>query len=98
MYTEQEGETMNHIALGRLRAFEVVGPEHTEHHASLWDYEPPETGCDYRLVFARTAQKAKVLAIRSWRKSPRSYIEPGENPFTGVRVFRADSRCFLIWE
>jgi len=88
---------MKHIALGRLRAYEVVGPEQI-HYPSAWDYEPPEPYHNYRLVFARTAQRAKVLAVRSWRRDPRTHLESDENPFTGVKVFRADSRCFVVWE
>lgn len=88
---------MKHVVLGRLRAYEVVSQERTTYSGS-WDYEPPETYRDYRLVFARTAQRAKVLAVRSWRRNPRIHLELDENPFTGLRTFRGDVRCFMVWE
>ena len=35
-------------------------------------YDPPEYGCDYRMVYARTADRAIVLAVRSWRRFGRT--------------------------
>ena len=86
---------LKHIMLGGLRAYEVVSQERTT-RPGTWEYEPSETYRDYRLVFARTAQRARVLAVRSWRRDPRIHLEPDECPFTGMKTFRADARCFLV--
>jgi hypothetical protein len=83
------------IPLGQLRAFAVVSPEY---EMSRSGYEPPEWGADYRLVFARTKRRARVLAVASWRrgwgfgKQPNSragYINKynEENPFKGLTVY-----------
>ena len=52
---------------GQLYAYEVVTP----HYATRGDgyYDPPEWGCDYRLVYTRTAKRAIMLAVRAWRRA-----------------------------
>lgn len=91
-------ESSYHVPLGKLRAYEVVSAEYMTYGAN--DTDPPEYGCAYRLVFARTARRAKVLAVRAWRrdKRERRYFQEVECPFTGMKTFRADSRCFMRWE
>lgn len=50
--------------------------------------EPPEETWDWLCVQAYTKEEAKSLAVKRWRKNPKSYInaDPGENPFKGLIV------------
>lgn len=58
-----------------------------------WD-GPEEYGRDYVFAFARNASRAKVLGIRWFRHTYRTYrdryhrahLAPGENPFNGMKV------------
>jgi hypothetical protein len=66
-----------------VSALEFVPRSAQEHEGALWCYEvltpmyesrgdgylePPEWGCDYRMVYARNAKRAVVLAVRAWRR------------------------------
>jgi hypothetical protein len=44
----------------------VLSPSY-ETHSGGW-YEPPEYGRDFLYAFCRSAQRAKVLALRAWRR------------------------------
>jgi len=56
---------------------------------------PIEYGCEVLYVRARSRQRAKVLALRAWRRRrPQSWrrygwIDDGCNPFSGMKVFVA---------
>lgn len=66
--------------------FWVISPEYNG--ASY--YAPPDPGRDVLAVFARSARRAKVLAVRAWRRRRARYIgRISDNPFVGVRVDRA---------
>ncbi len=54
------------ITEGRLRLYGVVTPEYET--CAVGDYEPPEWGRDYRLVYARTAKRAVILTWKAWRR------------------------------
>ena len=48
--------------------WDVMSPEY-ETYSMSWDPpEPPEYGRDFLYVWARSAHRAKVLAIRAWRR------------------------------
>jgi hypothetical protein len=57
-------------------------------------YETPEFGRDFVFVFSRNTRRAKVLALRWFRRTyrssedrdPRDYLAAGENPFHGMKV------------
>ena len=54
------------------------------------EVDPPEYGCEFLWVFTRTRERAKMLAVRAWRRQHRlQYCDGGnENPFTGLKVER----------
>jgi hypothetical protein len=65
---------IKYVQEGALRAYTVVTPEY---EMSWGDYyEPPEYGRDYRLVFARNARRAKLLALRAWRRMNKHKLRP----------------------
>ena len=91
-------ESTKHVPLGKLRAYEVVSQE-LMMSGGYGGYDPPEYGCVCRLVFARTARRAKVLAVKAWRrnKADRRHLQELECPFSGMKAFRRDSRCLVRW-
>ncbi len=75
----------------RGRWYEVVSPEYGEVIPILDDGTGPmEYGADFLYVRARNAHRAKTLAVRAWRRAHAKYLEPGENPFTGVKATRVN--------
>ena len=50
---------------GVMRGYAVVTPEHTQ---CSYD-EPPETGRDFRFVWAKNRTRAKWCAVNSWRRA-----------------------------
>ena len=55
-----------------------------------WDFEPPEPHHEFLYVCARNARRAKLLAVRAWRRRNARYLHNAENPFTGVTTERLD--------
>lgn len=68
--TDPQPTRADQFTVGRLRAYEVISPEYES--SSGGAFEPPEWGRDYRLVYARTARRAKILAVRAWRRMNRN--------------------------
>lgn len=77
------------------RLFEVVSRE----YSTGGYYDPPEWGRDWALVRCRTKARAKVLAVKWWRRCNdpairqrhrnllrTGSIDHGENPFAGILV------------
>ena len=70
----------------------VASPEYDMHSAT--QYDPAEYGRDWLPVFTSSARRARVLAVRAWRRRHRTkrgrtlYInqEPDLNPFVGLEV------------
>ena len=54
------------LSAGRPNLYQVITPEFTVYRS--YGYDPPEHGRDSRLVRTTTAKRAKVLAVRSWRR------------------------------
>lgn len=52
--------------------------------------DPPEPHCDFLYVSARNARRAKVLAVRAWRRRGARHIDNVDNPFTGIKTQRLD--------
>lgn len=78
-----------------LICFHVISPAYDR-----TTYGPYDPVADYRLVFAATARRAKVLAVRSWRRESarrRNWVtECDGNPFVGLRAERdEDPRAFV---
>ena len=79
----------------------VLSPEYAD-YSSDWS-DPPEFGRDVLYAFSRTAQRAKVLAVRAWRRNWRKGCRTGrtltrrepyivryndENPMAALKVIR----------
>lgn len=55
---------------GCVRAYDVLTEAYqTSGDGSILGLDPAEYGSDYRLVYARNARRAKVLALRAWRRA-----------------------------
>jgi hypothetical protein len=85
------------LRLRRPRYFLVQSMEHSR-PGSSWPPEPPEFWHDIAYVRAMTKNRARVLAVRWWRRmhgKPYTYetISCGENPFREMKVFELDERC-----
>lgn len=79
----------------------ILSPEYDSNHGSYED--PPEWGRDCMYVRAKSAHRAKVLAIRAWRKrwwQLKCYRKPyivyynDENPMAVLTIHR----CLLTGE
>lgn len=83
-----------------MKAYEVVSEEYQSGGGM---YDPPEYGRDYMVVCARSARRAKVIAVRTWRrreKYPFGHVcrepshafsyDPGISPFAGLRATPMD--------
>jgi hypothetical protein len=81
---------MNPQTVAMPRWYEVVSPEYMTHDGG--SYEPPEYGRDWLPVQATSKRRAKVLAVRAWRRRGRGYVtdDPGANPFTDLTVNRIE--------
>lgn len=95
---------MSRVPLGAHRAFYVVSPVYEVYSQS--EVDPAELGRDVMLVCAQTKRRAKVLAVRAWRRgrphgtwSRRNYVQycNDENPFKGLEVHDAFER-YLVTE
>jgi hypothetical protein len=53
--------------------------------------DPPEPHCDFLYVCCRNARRARVLAVRAWRRRNARYLDAPDNPFTGVTTERLDN-------
>ena len=58
---------------------------------------PMEYGADVMLVRAQNARRAKVLAVRAWRRKPwkqarwlHDCLSDGRSPFVGLKAERAE--------
>lgn len=85
-----------------MRLYDVTSPEYKTGGYS-GGLEPPEYGRDYLAVYARDARRAKVLAVRAWRRRERlPYGAPcrerrhyfscdcAVSPFCGLRATRRE--------
>ncbi len=70
-----------------MRMYAVMSPIYEPYGGEM---EPPEPTCDFLYVCARNARRAKVLAVRAWRRRNAGYLVWAENPFTGVKTQRLD--------
>jgi len=69
--------------------YEVMSPEYI---TGGWagGLEPPEYGRDWLPVQATSKRRAKVLAVRAWRRRGHGYVtdDCGVNPFADLTVNR----------
>lgn len=63
----------------------VIAPDRTAYSYG----EPPDPYCPVALVEAETRREARIEAVRVFRKQ--GELEPGENPFYGLKV--EDAAC-----
>jgi len=78
---------------GALWCYEVLTP----YYESGGDgyLEPPEWGCDYRMVYAKTARRAKSLAVKSWLRFGRTRY--GCWPTRFLKTIRKHSNLGSQW-
>ena len=76
------------------RCYQVVSVEEAEVVHLLDDGSGPlDYGCDFTYAYARTATRAKVLALRVFRRQfggkfpTRNYLSRDVNPFVGMEAF-----------
>lgn len=73
------------------RCFIVCGPEYGEVIPILDDGSGPmEYGCDAVYVRSRTKRRARVLALRWFRRFDAKYLHNADSPFKGMTVEEID--------
>lgn len=78
------------------RCYLVCSPEYgTVVEVIDFGQGPMECGRDVLFAYARNAGRAKVLAVRAWRRAQKKnwrvarFLSHTDNPFTGIEVKRA---------
>jgi len=100
------------MATTEPRWFEVTSPEYMTFAGDpLMNGDPPEYGRDWLPVFTTSKRRAKVLAVRAWRRKGDTYVsaDPWANPFTNLEAWastpcqhgrpscRACRECDSLW-